>query len=69
MEEVKLDWVPGQVAVKEGGWAGEPAGGLAGEKEGKSRAWPSPAIPALTRSKNSSNEIGPRRGHLEGTFQ
>lgn len=35
MEEVKLEWAPGQVAMEEGGRKGEPADALA-ERKGHS---------------------------------
>ena len=72
MEEVKLEWAAGQVAMEEGGRAGGPADALAGDKghslqkgrKERGAALPSDA-PALTRSKSSSNEIS----HAEGTSE
>ena len=49
MEEVKLEWAPGQVATAEGGRAGGPAEPLAGEKGHslqKGREEPDAALPS-----------------------
>lgn len=76
MEEVKPEWALGQVAVEEeegrenqqtDAPAGENGRRLQTGRKEQGTAISSDA-PALTRSKNSSSEIGPHRRPLRGEF-
>lgn len=76
VEEVKLEWAPGKVAMEAGGREGEPAAALAAGqgcslqqgRKAQGTATSSDA-PALTRDKNSGNETGRHTRHLGGALQ